>query len=138
MLREELKQLPAGRKDLRKFGLVVGGVFLALAAWFWFRQKWFWPYVAAPGAFLVPMGLVAPMALRRVYLVWLGLALVLGLIVSTVLLTVFYYLVITPIGLAARVAGKDFLSRKFDTGQASFWISKERRTRPAASYEQQF
>ena len=35
----DLQQLSTTTRDLRKFGLVVGGVFLLLGGWFLFRHK---------------------------------------------------------------------------------------------------
>ncbi len=51
---------------------------------------------------LVAFGLVLPKALKPVYVGWMALALALGFVVSHVILTAFFFLVIIPIGLAAR------------------------------------
>src|SRR5258705_879417 len=138
IIREELKQLKTEPRDLRKFGLTVGAVFLLLGVWFVFRHKpwhaWFW----VPGALLVLLGALAPRALEQVYIGWMTLAFVLGFVVSTVLLTIFFYVVVTPVGLVARLFGKDFLERKWSNAP-SYWL-----VRPAANvthpieYERQF
>jgi hypothetical protein len=61
------------------------------------------------------------------------------MIVSTVLLTVFFYLVVTPIGLAARCVGKDFLERRWDAKATTYWRARDHsEPRPPAEYEQQF
>lgn len=137
-IREELKHLKTEPRDLRKFGLLVGGVFVLLGLWFVFRHKswhtWFW----VPGAGLMAFALIAPRALKHIYLGWMALAVTLGLVVSTILLTLFFYVVVTSIGLAARLCGKDFLSRKW-SNTTSYWL-----VRPASEakrpgdYEQQF
>lgn len=139
MIQEELQQLSTTPRDLRKFGLMVGGVFLLLGGWFLYRQKGLWPYFMAPGALLFLFGAIAPRGLRIPYLAWMGLAFSLGLIVTTVLLTVFYFVVITPFGLVARAFGKDFLTRTFDPRAASYWMTRKRpATRNPADYERQF
>src|SRR5690242_5390567 len=112
MFKEELKRLQTGPRELRKFGLLVGGVFCLLALWSLWRGKAHWIWFLIPGVPLVVLGAVFPAVLRRVYIGWMALAFVLGLVMSTILLTVFFYLVVTPIALCARLAGKDFLSRK--------------------------
>lgn len=138
MIREELKHLKTEPRDLRKFGLMVGGVFLLLGLWFVFRHKpwhaWFW----IPGALLIAMGAAVPRALKQIYLGWMSLALVLGLIVSTLLLTLFYYLVVTPIGLAARLFGKDFLERKFSSAPSYWLVRAASGPKQPSDYEQQF
>lgn len=139
MIREELKQLSTQPRDLRKFGLVVGVVFVALGAWFLFRRKPVWPYLLSPGAALMFMGVVAPRLLRQVYMGWMAMALTLGLVVSTVILTLFFFLIVTPISLVARLAGKDFLSLKLQPHATSYWIVRPRRSpRRPEEYEQQF
>jgi hypothetical protein len=139
MIAEEIKQLKTGTRDLRKFGLLVGGVFALLAAWCWWRGKPAFPYLVAPAVPLLLLGAVWPRSLKWVYLAWMGLALVLGLIVSTVLLTVFYYLVVTPIGLLARAVGQDFLSRRLQPDAPTYWIARPRSgPKPRQEYEQQF
>lgn len=139
MIHKEIEQLSTTRRDLRKFGLLVGGVLVTLGLWSLFRHRAAGPYLAAPGALLLLFGIVAPNALKGVYVAWMALAFTLGLVVSTVLLTFFYFGVITPIGLLARVCGKDFLSLKLDRKAASYWIiRKQTSASSAASYEQQF
>lgn len=139
MIREELKHLSTTPRDLRKFGLLVGGVFALLGGWFLFRHKPVGPYLLAPGALLMLLGLVLPRILRPIYIAWMAMAFVLGLIVSTILLTLFFFLVITPTGLIARLLGKDFLSRKLDRRATSYWLPRDRTTaRPPSDYERQF
>ena len=124
MLGEGLKQLATETRDLRRFGLVVGGVFLLLGGWFLFRHRPSGPYLLAVGGPLVVLGLAAPRVLRLVYLGWMLLGLGLGLVMSGVLLSSLFLLVITPIGLAARLLGKDFLRLKGDR-RASIRKSEE-------------
>jgi len=139
MIRAEIQELDTSPRNLRKFGLVVGGVFGLLTVWFWWRGKAFYPYVLILSVSLVVFGLIWPKVLKQVYVIWMSLALVLGLIVSTVLLTILFYLVVMPVGLVARLSGKDFLSRKLDPNANSYWIARDRSIpRRMKDYEQQF
>lgn len=132
----ELKSLKTGKSELRKFGLLVGGVFIGLGLLFWWRDKGYFPIFFVAGAPLVTLGLLFPRSLKTTYLAWMGLAFCLGLVVSTILLTLFFYLVFTPMGLLARLGGKDFLSRKRPSGAKSYWIRREPLARQ--TLEQQF
>lgn len=139
MIRGEIAQLDTSASNLRRFGLVVGGVFALLGSWAAWRGKSIAPWLLTPGAVLFVLGVLLPVSLRRIYLVWMSIALVLGLIVSTLLLTGFFYFVVTPVGLAARLFGKDFLNRRFEPHRDSYWI--RRTPSPGAAkrnYEQQF
>jgi hypothetical protein len=137
-MQEELKSLSTTTRELRKFGLMVGGVFLLLGGIALWRNKWTAPWLLTPGVLLFGLGLVWPRALKLIYVVWMSLALGMGLVVSSVLLTVFFYVVMTPIGLIARLAGKDFLSLKMEPAAKTYWQSREKTVLTPAEYEQQF
>jgi hypothetical protein len=91
-----------------------------------------------PGALLILSGLAAPRALKPIYIAWMSLAIVLGFVVSGVVLILFFLLVITPIGLAARCLGNDFLSLKLDRAAASYWTPRKHPPKSPAEYERQF
>jgi len=137
MIRQDIKELKTSKRDLRKFGLLVGGIFAGLGILFWARGKAHYPYFLAPGIALVALGLAIPKVLKPVYIAWMSLAIVLGFVISNVILTLFFFLVITPIGLLARILGKDFLSLKLDRSASSYWIPRQRRT-AKAELERQF
>ena len=123
-IRDDIKELKTDAKTLRKFGLVVGGVFALLGVIFFLRHKAHWPYFVWPGVGLMVFGAMLPRILKWVYLAWMAVAVVLGFVVSNVLLTLFFFLVMLPIGLIARLAGKDFLSLKLDRAAKSYWIKR--------------
>lgn len=137
-IRDDIRQMQTDPRTLRKFGLTVGGVFAALGVVFLLLHKAHWPYFAWPGAVLVVLGAVLPRALKWIFLVWMSLAVVLGFVVSHVILTFFFFLVVTPIGLIARLAGKDFLSLKLNPDAKSYWIRRETKAHSAQDYERQF
>jgi hypothetical protein len=137
-IKDDIKQLKTGDRDLRKFGLMVGGVFTVLGLLFLWRHKVHWPYFLWPGAGLVLFGAMMPRALKWVYIAWMGMAFVLGFIMAHVILTLFFFLVLTPIGWVARLSGKDFLGLKLDRAAKSYWIPHERKERVAADYERQY
>lgn len=137
-IREDLKQLRTGPAELRKFGLSVGGVFAVLGLFFWWRHKGFYPYFAWPGGVLLVVGVILPRALKWIYVAWMSVAFGLGFIMAHVILTFFFYLVMTPIGLVARLTGKDFLSLKLDQTARSYWLPRERKLKTPTDYERQF
>lgn len=137
-IREDIQRLKIGTHDLRKFGLLVGGVFAAFALLFWLRHKPAYPYFLVAGVALIAFGAVLPRALKYVYISWMTLAFVLGFIMAHVILTLFFFMIVTPIGLAARLFGKDFLRLKLDKSASSYWIHREPGITTAADYERQF
>ena len=134
----DLKKLKTGVRDLRKFGLTVGGVFILLGVLLLLRHRSSYLSFLWAGAVLTASGAIWPRALKYVYIAWMALAFTLGFIMSNVILTLFFFLFVTPIGLLARLFQKDFLARKWDKPAASYWIQCGREMKTAKSYERQF
>jgi hypothetical protein len=137
-IRDDIKQLKTGNHELRKFGLVVGAVFVLLGLLFLWRHPTRSPYFLWPGGVLMVLGAILPRALRWIYIAWMSIAFVLGFVMAHVILTLFFYLVITPIGLVARLFGQDFLSIKLDRAAKSYWIPRDKKVKAAQDYERQF
>jgi Saxitoxin biosynthesis operon protein SxtJ len=137
-IRDDIKQLKLGDRDLRKFGLMVGGVFAVLGILMLLRHKAHAPYFLWPGAVLFVLGAAQPRTLKWVYVGWMSVAFVLGFIMAHIILTLFFFIIITPIGLAARMFGQDFLSLKLNRNAPSYWIPRPQKARSAAEYERQF
>jgi hypothetical protein len=137
-IRADLEKLKTGVRELRNFGLTVGGVFVAIGVLFLLRHKSSYPIFLGLGSTLILFGAIWPRALKHIYVAWMALAFTLGFVMSNVILTVFFFLLVTPIGLLARLFGKDFLARKLDRPAASYWIPRAHETKTAESYERQF
>ena len=138
MIREEIRKLRTGKSDLRKFGLTVGGVFTAVGLFLLVRHGKFAPLFIGLGLALVISGLVIPTLLKQIYIGWMSVAIVLGNVVSRLILTLFFILIITPVALTARLLGKQFLELELDRDSASYWKVRQTESGPLAKYEQQF
>lgn len=127
-IRHELRTLDVSGKALRSFGYAVGAVLVGIAAIVCWRSGW--PPgpvaygLAGAGGLLLFAGLVAPVALRPVYRAWMVLAFVLGYVMTRVVLTLVYYLLVTPIGLVRRALGKDPV-RGPDRSVSTYWIARD-------------
>ena len=126
------------KKELCKFGVTVGVVFCLLGALLCWRGKGYYYYfLILGGAFIIP-ALVVPMILRPVEKVWMGAAKCMGWVMTRVILSILFYLVLTPVGLIAKLVGKDFLDLEFDRNAESYWIPKEPVKTGKERYENQF
>jgi hypothetical protein len=128
----------ASRPGLRRFGLLVGGAFLVLAAVSRWRGHTLPPLVlgALGGALVVP-AVLAPRLLAPVERGWMRGAAVLGEVNSRILLTVLFYLVIAPIGFVLRRI-RDPLDRSLRDPARSTWIRRPAGPVDPARYERQF
>ena len=70
------------------------------------------------------LGLVAPQAIRWVYVGWMVAVFPIGWVVSHLLLAAIYFGVIMPIGLILRVLGRDPMRKSFDRSASTYWITR--------------
>jgi len=124
-IRKEIRALPRAPKDFRRFGFVVGGVLVGLGALALYREAGWGRWALGLGAALAVLAAVAPKLLRPLYFVWMTLAVLLGFVMTRVILSVFFFLVLTPVGLIMRLFGHDPLQRRIDRQAASYWIPKK-------------
>lgn len=123
----------------RKFGLVVGPVFLVLSAvlYFW-RHRTVAPVVfGILGGALVLLGLVAPALLERPHRAWMALAHAMGRVTTAIFLFLVYFLVLTPLGIVLRLVGRDELHRR-RRDESSLWMPYPERNRDVRHFERMF
>ena len=122
-----IEKVDASRKNVRNFGFLFGGIFLAASVYMIYRENGAWVWAAA-GALLFGAGgaLLYPL-LKPLYTAWMLFAFVLGWINARVFLGAFFYLVMTPLGLILRLTGKDLLDEKIDRSAGSYWIKREQK-----------
>ena len=97
----------------RSFGVSVGGVLIAIAAFLAWRGRMDRAVVLAGiGTLLLVLGLTAPKLLKYPSMAWWKMAMVLGYVNARVILTIAFLIVLTPVSLLWRLIGKDPLARK--------------------------
>lgn len=97
----------------RSFGISVGAVLVAIAAFLVWRGRIDRAeIVGGIGAVLLILGLTAPKLLKYPSMVWWKFALALGYVNARIILTIAFAIVLTPVGVAWRLLGKDPLARK--------------------------
>ena len=127
-------------EELRKFGLTLGSALIVLGALLWLIGRDRSPGLCAlAGALLVALGYGAPRALAPVERAWMKLGLLLGGVVTRVLLVVFFFLVVTPVAVIARLTGKRFLELGFrDPRLATYWEKRSAKEENSSGLEKQF
>ena len=138
MLIDDIKNIKETKKDLKKFGLTVGIVLLILAILLLWFNKPTYPYFGGIGLFLVLSALLFPIILKPLNKIWMILAIILGWIMTRVILTILFYLVLTPVGFIAKLFRKDFLDLGFNKNADTYWIKRESKKKEAIDYERQF
>ncbi len=124
------------KKHLRKFGLVTSIPLLVLAAFLYYKGRPAAPYFLGPGLFLAGFGLVLPQFLGPVERGWMWVAGKLQIVTTTIILSVVYFVILTPIGLFMRLRGRDVLELRRNGG-GSYWKEPDRKgsaLRPTKPY----
>ena len=122
----------------RKSALLVAAVLLAVAAWNLYRGRTTVVLISgASGAALVVAGLLVPPAARAFHAAWMRFAVLLGHVNSRVLLTLVYYLGVTPYGFVTRLVGRDPLRRR-GPSQGSYWVERKATRQAREQFERLF
>lgn len=112
----------------RRFGLMIAAVLLVIAGggWFFFDVVQRWLLVA--GILFGLAALAAPGVLLPLNRLWCVLAERLGRAVNYVLLSLFFYLFVLPLGLVLRLLGHDPMQRGRDPDAKTYWTPVTRHT----------
>lgn len=123
----------------REFGLLVGGVSLALGGWWWYRGRY--PVVSVVllcvGATLMLLGALFPRSLVVPNRLWMGMAVAMGFVTTRIILAVVFFLVVTPIGIVRRLTGGDPLGRRGARAE-SYWKPYTERRADPKHYEKMY
>jgi hypothetical protein len=108
----------------KSFGIVFFIVFLIIA---------FWPFVTITTVKIWPLiisiiffilGMMNSKILSPLNLIWFKFGILLGSIVSPIVMSIIFFVVITPIGIIMKILGKDLLNKKYNN-KKSYWIIKD-------------
>jgi hypothetical protein len=134
-----MAQVDKEKKNLLVFGygLVLIGVVFSVGR-FKDGLTWSWVLLVVASLVLLLSTALQWQALRPAYKGWMIAAHTIGSVVTTVVLTLVFFIIFTPVGIVLRIMRKDHLKRSFDRSAKSYWI-----TRPVVSfsrerYHQQF
>jgi hypothetical protein len=125
-------------KEIRRFGiaaLVFFGLLAGLGIW---RAK---PVPAVFFGILAAVGflcLVLPGPAAPLYRAWMAVAHRIGAALTTVVLTLAYYLVITPAALIKRIFGGRPLSLRPDPERESYWLDRDEPAQPVERFSKRY
>ena len=119
------------RKTLRSFGITSAAMVILLFGILlpWLRDSgWpLWPWIVSGSLALA--GLFIPVILGPIFKVWMKFGHFMGRVNSTIILTVVFFVVFTPVALFMKIIGRDVLYREFEPETESYRIISEK-TKP--------
>ncbi len=138
MLYEELKSINSSKGELKKFGYVIAVACCIPGSYFLWRENGIYVYFFIAAAALIGSAVLYPKLLLPLHKVWMGIAMIIGMIMSFIILILLFHLVITPIGLISRLMGKDFLDMKINKDTSSYWNKRKNTKDNKISVENQY
>jgi Saxitoxin biosynthesis operon protein SxtJ len=126
----------SGTKELRSFGLLVGGVFSVIGVWpMLFRGEPLRLWAVGTGGLLIFLGGILPRALAPIHTGWMWIGHILGWINTRILLGIVFYGLITPIGMVFRLMGKDIMRQAFSEESSTYRMVRQSRPRSHMKFQ---
>lgn len=126
------------KKDIQKFGIIAFIFFGVLCVLGFWRQKIIITYFFGILSVLGMGFILLPKHLSPVYLGWLRVAHMIGIAVTTLILTVAYYLVITPSALMKRIFGGRPIPLSPDKNCSTYWVERTEPVQPKERFIKRF
>ncbi len=124
-LSEDLRNLPADQRSLRRFGITIGAAIAVTGGVVWYLNRPYGAEIMYVGGFVLWLAGFVPRILKPLYRVWMAPALTLGWVMTRILLSLVFYLVITPLGLIRRLAGHETMRSRACDDDTSLWVSRD-------------
>mgnify|MGYP001617635841 FL=1 len=138
-LRYDISKIRSSPKDLKNFGITIGGILLFISSIAFWKHWWNIVIIYSlgiSGVILLIEGLYFSKNLKIIHHYWMSLALFLGSIISRFFLSILFFIILTPIALLAKVFGKKFLLQYRDMTRSTYWIEREKNKH--MNYERMF
>lgn len=126
------------KQNLRNFGLLLAIALSTVGAILWHKQHQLSLYLLSTAATFTLGALTYPSLLRPLYKLWMLLASILGEITNHLLLTLLFFLVITPLGILLKLLRKPLLTLHWESNAKSYWNIRPKEKFNPKHYEQQF
>ncbi len=134
---EEIKNIKSDKSALRTFGITIGLILMIFAGFLFWKEKEIFYIFFTLGVALCFLSSAIPYLLKPFYWIWMILATILGWVMTRVILSLLFYLILTPIGLIGRLFGKQFVELRWDKSKKSYWNYRSGMPVPG-DYEKQF
>ena len=135
---EEIKNIKSEKSDLRNFGIIFGIILLIISGYLFWKEKESFQIFLIIGITLFLTAITIPVVLKPVYWMWMIFGIILGWIMTRVILSFLFYVIISPIGLVSRSFGKQFLELRWCKSKESYWNYRTNENIQKEDYEKQF
>lgn len=127
-VRHDISSIKSSNKDLKKFGITIGIIFILFSTTAEWKQWWSIEFVIAIGVcglILLFVGIVFPNFLKQIHHYWMCIAIIAGSLVSRIILCIIFFIILTPVAIVAKVFGKQFLHGLKKDKSDRLWIIRD-------------
>ena len=135
---DEIKNIQSGKKELRNFGFTIGLILCFVAGILFYKNHNLFTSTAYTAGVFIGFSIILPKILKPIYLVWMIFALILGWIMTRLILSLLFFVIITFIRLIAGILGKSFLELNQSKESKSYWNHRVGELEKNQDYEKQY
>lgn len=137
---DELWHRKSIRQHVREFAVIFSIIFLVVAGYnIHMRGSTVvvTSLIGAAGLFLF-LGYCLPLILHPVWKAWMGFAHVLGIVMTTVILSIAWTVVVIPTAVLLKLTGKYVMDLRYNADVESYWDEREDKQNDFILLERQF
>jgi len=113
------------KSSSKSFGYLFFGIFLALAVWVYVKNQNLNYWLIGTSVVFLVLTLIKSKLLDVLNDLWIKFGELLGKIIAPIVMSIVFFLIVTPIGLVLKIVKKDLLKLKFNNDK-SYWIEKSK------------
>ena len=113
------------KSSSKSFGYLFFGIFLALAVWVYVKNQNLNYWLIGTSTIFLVLTLIKSKLLDVLNDLWIKFGELLGKIIAPIVMSIVFFLIVTPIGLVLKIVKKDLLKLKFNNDK-SYWIIKNK------------
>jgi hypothetical protein len=133
------KQKRPEKSEARRFALILGGMCALIASLsLWRHHETRAGIMAGIAVAAVACMLIAPPLWGRIFRLWMKLGKAITWALTHLILSAFFFLILTPFGLVSRLFRKDPLDLSWKARRTSYWVDKRSEEPTLDRYERQF
>ena len=122
------------KNSSKSFGYLFFLIFLGLALWAFVKNQNVNYWFIGISTFFLLLTLTKSKLLNLLNDIWIKFGELLGRIIAPIIMSMIFFLIVTPIGLILKMFHKDLLNLKFNKNK-SYWIEK---SEPKSKMKNQF
>ena len=115
------------RSSNRSFGILFFVFFLILGIWPLKNGENFNQYFIFISLIFLLLGLINSKLLNPLNKIWIKFGEILGIFIAPIIMSIVYFIILTPVSFIVRIFGKDLLGLKFLKERDSYWIKRKKK-----------